>query len=80
MVIIKEGKPFRVRRGKLVPIPEKWYRQIPGNKTRRHRPSQALHKHRKLIKHIGNRGRRYADRYLPILPPLHQCLEDYQHA
>lgn len=62
--IMVDGVPHRLRRGKLVPIPEKWLGggHLPHDQTMRKRPSQALHKFRKDVKHGGPRNPKPAER------------------
>lgn len=61
-----DGRHFRIRRGKLTPIPEKWFRAITTKKTIRQRTSKLLHKYRKRVKYL--RGREYQERNMPPLP------------
>ncbi len=55
----------RVRRGKIVEIPEEWEGQVTHPQTIRKRPSKHTHKLRKEIKYGGprtpRRGERAAD-------------------
>lgn len=48
-----DGKSYRMRRGNLVEIPPEWVGKTLGDQTRNARPSKALHKHRKMMKHGG---------------------------
>lgn len=48
---IVDGKPHRMRRGKLVEIPAEWVGKVTHRQTIRKRPSKAIHKRRKAIKH-----------------------------
>jgi len=54
-------KPFplaprtRVRRGRVVEIPEKWRGRTVHPETIRKRPSKHIHKLRKVVKHYGSR-------------------------
>lgn len=41
-----EGKFYRMRRGELVEIPNKWLGKFPTKQTMRKRKSHRLHKHR----------------------------------
>jgi hypothetical protein len=41
---------YRMRRGKLVLIPDEWVGKITHQQTKRKRPSNALHKLRKRVK------------------------------
>lgn len=52
-LIQKDGKQYRMRRGKLVEIPEEWVGKITHASTIRKRPSKQIHKLRK----IGKRGK-----------------------
>lgn len=45
------GKSYRVRRGKLVQIPERWVGQVTHPQTIQKRPSKAVHKLRKRLKY-----------------------------
>ena len=49
----RDGKSYRMRRGKLVEIPEKWLGKVPTRATMAKRPSHHIHKLRKQIKHGG---------------------------
>ncbi len=49
--IVKDGKTYRMRRGKLVEIPAVWVGKFPTKKTINERPSKSIHKRRKEIKH-----------------------------
>lgn len=42
-----DGKPFRMRRGKLVEIPSEWFGHVTSAKTIRNRSSKKCHKYRK---------------------------------
>ncbi len=46
-VIEQDGKHYRMRRGKLVEIPEEWLGKTTSKKTIRQRKSKRLHKHRR---------------------------------
>jgi hypothetical protein len=59
--IVVDGKPHRMRRGKLVLIPEEWVGKTVHDKTIAQRPSKAPHKRRKQLKY-GKR-RREADEH-----------------
>lgn len=55
----------RVRRGKVVAIPEEWQGKTVNPKTIRQRPSKAIHKLRKTMKLGGDAyGRRGGRRFL----------------
>jgi len=49
--IMIDGKPHRIRRGKLVEIPPKWFGKTVSPQKINKRPSKALHKHRKMLKY-----------------------------
>lgn len=53
--VLVDGEWHRWRRGRLVPIPAAWVGQTLHPQTKRKRPSKALHKYRKEIKHGGPR-------------------------
>lgn len=46
-----DGTPHRWRRGKLVPIPDRWFGRVTHPQTMGKRPSKHPHKMRKLMKH-----------------------------
>jgi hypothetical protein len=46
-----DGVPHRNRRGKTVPIPDRWFGQVPHDQTIGKRPSKHPHKRRKEMKH-----------------------------
>lgn len=59
-----DGKFFRMRRNKLVPIPEEWLGKVASPQTIRQRPSKLVRKAAKDIKHKANkhyRERKEAD-------------------
>ncbi len=58
--IMVDGKPHRMRRGKLVLIPEEWVGKITTDRTKRQRPSHLIHKLRKGAKH-GRFNKRAAE-------------------
>lgn len=66
------GLPYRFRRGQLKLIPGKWWHNVTTPCTIRHRPSKALHKHRKIIKYGGRSTLDYKNRHMPILPAVWQ--------
>lgn len=47
------GKSYRMRRGKLVEIPEQWVGKVTTDKTIRQRPSKVHRKLRRVIKNDG---------------------------
>jgi hypothetical protein len=51
----KDGKIYRVRRGKLVEIPPKWVGVFASPQTIAKRPSKAIHKLRKTLKYGDGR-------------------------
>lgn len=51
-----DGKTYRMRRGKLVEIPEKWVGNCTTKKTIRQRPSKQIHKLRKFMKYGERRS------------------------
>ncbi len=53
-VQIIDGKYYRMRRGKLVQIPDEWVGRQTTSKTIRQRPSKKIHKLRKNLKHPWN--------------------------
>lgn len=59
--INKDGKVYRMRRGKLVEIPAEWVGQVTSRQTINARASKQPHKMRKLIKH-GSTNRAGAQR------------------
>jgi len=56
--IEKDGKFYRLRRGKLVEIPEKWLGSVTSRQTINKRPSKQIHKLRKLMKYPYNKRRK----------------------
>lgn len=48
--IFKDGKVYRIRRGKMVEIPPEWVGKTVSAQSVNKRPSKQLHKHRKLQK------------------------------
>jgi hypothetical protein len=48
--IFKDGRAYRIRRGKMVEIPREWVGKTVSAQTINKRPSKQLHKHRKLQK------------------------------
>lgn len=57
-----ERATHRLRRGRLVEIPEEWRGQTTYDQTVRKRPSKALHKLRKWAKHGHDRVPKPAER------------------
>lgn len=53
-LVEKDGKHYRMRRGKLVEIPQEWVGQVPHPATIRKRPSKQIHKLRKIGKRRKN--------------------------
>lgn len=49
--IRKDGKTYRMRRGKLVEIPPEWVGSTLHPQTKKKRPSKHIHKRRKAMKH-----------------------------
>ncbi len=60
--IMKDGKPHRMRRGKLVEIPPEWVGKVTSRQTINQRPSKGLHKHSKLDKSVFNKVKVDRDR------------------
>jgi len=54
--IRKDGKVYRMRRGKLVEVPPEWVGQTTARQTIDKRPSKSIHKLRKIVKY-GTRAR-----------------------
>lgn len=50
MKIERDGKVYRIRRGKMVEVPPEWVGKTVGAQTINKRPSKQLHKHRKDTK------------------------------
>jgi hypothetical protein len=48
--IVKDGKTYRMRRGKLVEIPPEWVGKTVSAATKQRRPSHHIHKLRKPVK------------------------------
>lgn len=59
-LIEKDGKHFRMRRGKLVQIPAEWVGKVCDPQTIRKRPSKTIHKLRKT-QSVQRRGLNWAD-------------------
>jgi hypothetical protein len=55
--IMVDGKPHRMRRGKLVEIPAEWVGKVTSQQQIQSRPSKAIHKHRKMLKHGTRKSR-----------------------
>jgi hypothetical protein len=55
--VLKDGKVYRMRRGKLVEIPPEWVGKVTSRQTINKRHSKAIHKLRKEMKH-GRRKQR----------------------
>lgn len=58
---IIDGKVFRVRRNKLVQVPDAWVGKITTNETIRQRPSKLLRKVRRTISGHGKLGLDWVD-------------------
>jgi len=52
-----DGKFYRVRRGKLVMIPDKWVNRVTSPKTIRQRASKLPGKVKRIVKDIGGVNR-----------------------
>lgn len=63
----RQRKTTRIRRGKLVEIPEKWQGQMTTPKTIRQRPSKLRGKVKRIAKDIGGVNRYKDAKDLPIL-------------
>lgn len=62
--IEKDGKFYRMRRGKLVEIPVEWVGQVVYSQTVRERASSRIGKLAREAKYAGNRN--YKDRTMEI--------------
>lgn len=56
-----DGKSYRVRRGRLVEIPERWVGRMVTEKTIRQRPSKLTGKVKRVVKDVGGLNR-YKDK------------------
>ncbi len=61
--IEKDGKRYRLRRGKWVEIPAEWVGKFPTDKTIRDRPSKLIGKLKRQVK-PGKKNLKRVDRYL----------------
>jgi hypothetical protein len=59
-LILVDGLPRRMRRGKLVVIPWEWLGKTVSKQKIAARPSKAIHKHRKMLKY-GKRKKEVFD-------------------
>jgi hypothetical protein len=64
----KDGKFYRLRRGKLVEIPAAWVGEVVYAQTLRERPSKLIGKVARKVKHAGNHNRK--DRSVEISDEL----------
>lgn len=56
--IEKDGKFYRMRRGKLVEIPAEWVGELAYPQTIRERPSKLIGKTAREVKYADNRNRK----------------------
>lgn len=64
--IEKEGKFYRMRRGKLVEIPQQWIGRHPTAQTIRKRPSKLTGKVKRVVKDFAGVNRFKDKRAMPL--------------